>query len=169
MIPFCQDRDLLGIEPVVFIGQSLPSQQLAAGNNGRLAGLFFTASDGDFLSAGVKEGMVLCVWTTTSSEGYACEIVSVDSATQLTVSVLRADETAAPVAPSPGENLSFCVRTYGPQIQNVSVALAEKLRRMREVEGVRAADFADSRQLRLPSFRRARARVGAAQALRGDV
>ena len=93
--------------------------------------------------------MVLCTYTTTAAEGSAYEVVSVDSPTTLTVSVLRADTGGAAVPPPAQSGVSFHVRTYSAQIHTVSAAMGEKLRQMAEVSGVAAADFAESAQLRL--------------------
>jgi hypothetical protein len=146
---FCQDRDLLGIEPIVFLGSGFPAQEMIRGSGAALSGTTFTASGANFTAAGVAPGMVLCTYTTVPAEGTVCEIVSVNSQTQLTVSVLRADPAASPVAPKAGTGLSFHVRTFDPQVRGVSDTLAEKLRQMAEVAGIRSADFADSTQLRV--------------------
>ena len=145
---FCQDRDLLGVEPRVFLDGGFPSQQLIAGGDGNLSGTTFTSATSDFQSAGLGAGMVLTTYTASAAEGNALEIVSVDSATSLTVSVLRADAESAAVAPPAGTGLNFHVRTFSPQIRGTSATLAEKLRQMIEVGGICAADFADSAQLR---------------------
>jgi len=146
---YCQDRDLLSIEPIVFIGGGFPSQGLLAGANGQISGTTFTASGVDFSAAGVGAAMVLCTYSDTTAEGSAYEIVSVDSATTLTVSVLRPDATADPVAPPAQSGVSFYIRTYAAQIRSVSAALGEKLRQIKEVAGLPSAEFADSAQLRL--------------------
>ena len=149
MSSFCQDRDLLSIEPGAFVGGGFPSQRLVAGSDGVLSGTTFTSAGSDFVSAGVAPAMVVCVYTTTPSEGSAYEIISVDSATTLTVSVLRADTSADAVSPPSGSGLSFCIETFAVQIEAVSNTLAEKLRQITEVAGIDSADFADSTQLRL--------------------
>jgi len=148
MNSFCQDRDLLGIEPVVFLAAGFPAQELLRGTGGVMSGTAFTSTAGGFVAAGVAPGMVLCTYTATPSEGSACEIVSVDSSTHLTVSVLRADPSGAAVAPHAGTNLSFYIRAFAPQVRAVSDELSEKLRQLVEVSGVSAGDFADSAQLR---------------------
>jgi hypothetical protein len=148
MNSFCQDRDLLGIEPIVFLASGFPAQELIRGTGGTMSGTTFTHSPGGFVGAAVAPGMVLCTYATTPSEGGACEIVSVQSATQLVVSVLRADEQASAVAPPAGTNLGFFVRTFAPQIRAASDALAERLRMLSEAAGVSAEDFTDSAQLR---------------------
>jgi hypothetical protein len=145
---YCQDRDILSIEPIVFLGAAFPSQSLIAGSNSQSSGTTFTASGANFNSAGVEAGMVLCTYDTTPAEGSAYEIVSVDSATTLTVSVLRADTDDDSVAPPALSDVSFYIRTYAAQIAAVSETLGEKLRQMAEVSGVATADFADSAQLR---------------------
>ncbi len=149
MSSFCQDRNLLSMEPIIFIASGFPSQKIAIGSDGALSGTTFTSASSDFSSASVAAGMVLCTYTSIPAEGSAFEIVSVDSATTLTVSVLRADTDATPVAPPAGTNLLFYVRTFQPQIATVSATLSEKLRQMTEVAGIAAADFADSNQLQI--------------------
>ena len=147
MSEFCKDRDLLAIEPIVFLGGGFPCQELIAGTDGAIAGTTFTSADSDFQSAGIAPGMVLCTHTTTPAEGSAFEVISVDSATALTVSVLRADPSASNIAPPAASDLSFRIRTFAPQIHGVSSTLAEKMRLISEVSGIAQADFANSAQL----------------------
>lgn len=148
MNDFCQDRDLLALEPGVFLSSAFSGLNLLAGTDGTIEETTFSSDGADFQAAGVEAGMVLVVYKTTPSEGLAVEIVSVDSAAELTVSVLRADAQAAATAPPAGEELRFHVRSFRPQIRSISESLAEKLRSTAEVEGVRSADFSDSAQLR---------------------
>ncbi|MFB3894140.1 MAG: hypothetical protein ACE15C_19220 [Phycisphaerae bacterium] len=167
MSEFCQDRDLMAVEPVIFTSGGQPGQQLASGANGAVAGTAFTAAGADFVSAGVQAGMVLCVWTTTPDEGAAYEITAVVAATQLTVSVLRADRAGAAVAPPAGTGLGYRVVTFAAQIRGASATLAEKLRQLAEVAGVSSADFADSAQLRTAAALAALAGVFLARASGG--
>ncbi len=148
MSNYCQDRDLLGIEPIIFLGADFPSQRLIAGANAQISGTTFTCS-GDLSAAGVQVGMVLCTYSTTPAEGGAYEVDLVDSSTTMTVSVLRVDVDADPVAPPGQSGVSFHVRSYAVQIRSVSDTLGEKLRQISEVVGIAAADFAESAQLRL--------------------
>ena len=147
MKQFCQDRDLLALEPTVFLGGGFLTQQLAAGSNGVFAGTAFTSAGSSFVSAGVAPGMVLTAYATTAAEGSAFEIVSVVSPTALTISVLRADGSQPPVAPTAG-GASFHIRTFGPQIQSVSATLQRRLEMLAELLGAPQAGFADSSQLR---------------------
>ncbi len=146
---FCHDRDLLCIEPIVFLSGGFPAQELIHGTDGTLSATTFTSQTGNFVTAGIDSGMVLCTYSISPAEGCAWEIISVDSPTQLTVSVLRADTGGPAIAPSDGTNLSFHIRTFIPQIRSASDILAEKLRQLHEVAGIQAASFADSAQLRL--------------------
>lgn len=145
---FCQDRDILCIEPIAFLSGGSAGQQRITGGDGVISGTTFTSAGSDFLLAGLAVGMVICTYDTIPAEGHAWEIVSVDSATTLTISVLRADRNDSAVAPPAGTNLSFFVRSYAPQIEGVGATLAEKLRQIAEVAGITSADFADSAQLR---------------------
>jgi hypothetical protein len=149
MSEFCQDRDLLGIEPGLFLSAGPAGSLLISGTNGQLTGTSFASSAGDFSAAGLEAGMVLVAYTTTPSEGRAYEIVSIDGPHQLTVSVLRAAAQDPPIAPPAGSGLAFAVVTYKPQIRQISAALAEKLRAMVEASPIASASYADSAQLRL--------------------
>lgn len=145
----CQDRDLLSIEPGIFINAGFPGQELSSGTDGAISGTTFTSQGSNFTAAKVQAGMVLSTYTTTSAEGKSFEITSIDSGTTLTISVLRTDCDDELIPPPSGSNLRFYVRTFGPQIQSVSTTLSEKLRQMAEVAGISTADFADSAQLRI--------------------
>ncbi len=149
MSSFCEDRDILVMEPIAFLGGGFDTAgQLVSGNDGVLSGTTFISACSDFVSAGITPGMVLCTTTTIPTEGSAWEIVSVDSATMLTVSILRANSDDSPVPPPAGSELSFYVRTFASRITTTSASLAEKLRTLAEAMGVSSADFVDSRQLR---------------------
>jgi hypothetical protein len=150
MNEFCQDRDLLALEPAIFLGGSFVTQQLIGGSDGVSSGTTFTSAGSNFGSAGVQAGMVLTVYDTAASEGNAFEIISVNSATALTVSVLRADPSLPPVAPKISGR-SFFIRTFRPQIQGVSRTLAEKLKQFSEIYRIPAEKvaFADPAQLQL--------------------
>ena len=76
-------------------------------------------------------------------------VVSVNSATQLTVSVLRGDPDGSAVPLPGGSQLLFHIRSYAAQIRSVSLTLGEKLRQISEVSAVAKANYADSDQLRL--------------------
>jgi hypothetical protein len=125
MVSFSKDADILRYEPVLF-GELNPSGQvLAAGTGGTLSGTTFTASGADFVSAQVSAGGVVYLQTEDGSLDGAYEIVSVDSATQLSVSVIRSDSDDDAIAPPSATDASYRVSTYGPQASDVGFRLTE--------------------------------------------
>ncbi len=142
------DRDLLRLEPVLFLGGGCASRTLIAGGDGVLSGSTFTSPGSDFALAALAAGMVLCTWTDAPEEPTAVEIVSVDSATQLTVSVLRESPDSDPVAPSAGSGLGFFVRSYRPEIRQAADQLAHMLSRSGETHRQDPPTFCDAAVLR---------------------
>jgi len=145
----CTDRDLLALEPLLFLGAFGGPQQVAGGANGQLSGTTFTAAETDFDAAAVQDGMVLTTYDPARgpAEGRTCEIVTVRTATQLEVSVLRVTTDSPAVAPLSGGG-RFFIRTWQPQIQAVHDALMERLRRALTAGRVHAGSFLPSPQLR---------------------
>jgi len=125
MVSFSNDVDILKYEPVLFGELHLSGQVLAAGTGGTLSGTTFTASGADFVSAQVPAGGVVYLQTGDGSLDGVYEIVSVDSATQLSVSVVRSDSEDAAVAPPSATDISYRVSTFGPQAGEVGFRLTE--------------------------------------------
>ena len=125
MVGFSNDADILKYEPVLFGELHLPWQVLAAGTGGTLSGTTFTAAGPDFVSAQVSAGGVVHLRSADGSLDGAYEIISVDSATQLSVSVVRADSESAAVAPPPAEDISYRISTFGPQAGETAFQLTE--------------------------------------------
>lgn len=125
MVSFSNDVDILKYEPILFSELYLSGQVLASGTGGSLSGTSFTASGEDFVSASVTAGQVIYLQSSDGSLDMAVEIVSVDSATQLTVSVVRADSDDDAVAPPSATNISYRVSTFGPQANEVAFRLTE--------------------------------------------
>lgn len=147
MTCFCQDRDLLSVEPAIYLGGGGVTQLRAAGSDGAVATTTFTSATADFISADIEPGMVLCTTDTTVAEGQLWEILDVTSATTLSISVLRSEADDAPLPALDGSDLSYQVHTCKAQIAGVSRALAERLRQLVEANPIVSADFADSSQL----------------------
>lgn len=125
MVCFSKDVDILKYEPVLFGELHLSWQVLVSGTDGTLSGTTFTANSADFVSAKASAGQVIYL---RSSEGLldgAYEIVSVDSATQLTVSVIRADSEGDAVAPPSATDISYRISTFEPQANEAGLALTE--------------------------------------------
>ncbi len=125
MVSFSNDADILKYEPILFGELHLPWQVLASGTDGSLSGTTFTAAGADFVSAQVTAGGVIYMQSADCSLDGAYEIVTVDSQTQLTVSVIRADSQAAAVAPPGGTDISYRISTFAPQANEVGFRLTE--------------------------------------------
>lgn len=125
MVKFSCDVDILKVEPILFGELHLPWQVLAGGTGAVLTGTTLTASDTNFESAGVSAGGVVYLNSADRSLDGAYEIAAVDSATQLTVSVLRSDAAAAPIAPHACDDLTYRISTLDPQAGEAAFQLTE--------------------------------------------
>ena len=125
MISFSHDADILKYEPILFGEFHLPQQVLAMGTGGTLSGTTFTASGADFVSAQVSSGGVIYLQSADGTLDGAYEIVSVDSVTQLSISVIRSDTEMAAIAPPAATDISYRISTFGPQANEVGFQLTE--------------------------------------------
>jgi len=125
MTRFSNDVDILKYEPALFGELHLPWQVLAAGTGGALSGTTLTASSADFVSAQIAAGGVVYLQSADGSLDGAYEIVSVDSETQLTVSVVRADSDASAVAPPAATDVTYRISTFEPQAVEAAFVLTE--------------------------------------------
>ncbi len=125
MVSFSNDADILKYEPILFGELHLPQQVLATGTGGTLSGTTFTASGADFVSAQVSAGGVVYLQSADGALDGAYEIVSVDSATELSVSVIRSDAEMAAVSPPAATDVSYRISTFGPQTNEVGFQLTE--------------------------------------------
>ena len=128
MVRLCSDMDILKYEPALF-GELHPTNQvLETGQAGELSGTTFEASSADFESAGIEPGDVIYLRSADGILDGIFEIAAVDSATQLCLSVLRADSESDPVAPpvsGPVADIFYRISTLKPQIAEVSLRLTE--------------------------------------------
>lgn len=121
---FCTDTDLLHWEPNIFRDAAFASQLLLAGS-GDLNGMAFTISGASLSAAHIAANQVIALGGTISG---SYPIVSVDSETQLTLSVLYdglyPDSGAAvPTPVGSGSAIPFSIRTFFPQRRLVSQLL----------------------------------------------
>lgn len=153
MVTFSNDADILKYEPILFGELHLPWQVLAAGTGASLSGTTLTASGTDFIAAQVKAGGVVYLQSADGSLDGAYEIVSVDSATQLSISVVRADPTDTSVPPPTATNISYRISTLGPQAAEVGFQLTEYfgIRPGNPASEIDADDILDTTVLRLTS------------------
>lgn len=125
MVSFSNDTDILKYEPMLFGELHLPQQVLATGTGGTLSGTTFTASGGDFVGAQVSAGGVVYLQSANGTLDGTYEIVSVDSATQLSVSVIRSDSALAAIAPPAATEIFYRISTFGPQANEAGFQLTE--------------------------------------------
>lgn len=125
MAKFSNDVDILKYEPILFGELHLSSQVLAAGTGGTLSGTTLTAGGENFISASVAAGGVIYLQSADGLLDGAFEIVSVDSTTQLTISVVRADSDDEAIAPPASNDISYRVSTFDPQAGEVGFQLTE--------------------------------------------
>ena len=123
---FATDIDLLHWEPNILKDAAFASQTLLSGT-GNLAGTVFTIASGSFTAAHVASDMAIVL---SGSVAGTFPIVSVDSATQLTISTLydglfptSGDAEASPIASANG--LTYAIRTFWPQRRVVSELLLQ--------------------------------------------
>jgi hypothetical protein len=121
---FSMDVDLLKVEPGVFSALDFAGQGLCKGGNGVLNGTVFSASGESFISKGVAAGGVITLQSLDGAINAGYEIVSVDSATQLTLSVVRADSEQLPIAIGTASGLIYRVVTFAPQAGRAMVEIA---------------------------------------------
>jgi hypothetical protein len=125
MVTFSNDADILKYEPILFGELHLPWQVLAAGTGASLNGTTLTAGGADFIAAQVQTGGVVYLQSADGSLDGAYEIVSVDSSTQLSISVVRADSSQEAVPPPVAMNISYRISTFGPQAAEAGFQLTE--------------------------------------------
>ncbi len=125
MVNFSNDADVLKYEPVLFGELHLPWQVLISRTGGTLSGTTFTASGADFVSSQVTAGGVIYLRSADRLLDGAFEIISVDSATQLTVSVIRADSDGDAIAPPAATDITYRVSTFALQANEAAFQLTE--------------------------------------------
>ena len=125
MVTFSNDADILKYEPILFGELHLPQQVSATGTGGTLSGTTFTVAGADFVSSQVCAGGVIYLQSADGSLDGAYEIVSVDSATQLSISVVRSDSEDPTVAPPAASDITYRISTFAPQANEVGYQLTE--------------------------------------------
>lgn len=110
-----KDVDLLVVEPGLFKTWRIEHQQRGKGGDGVLNGTAFSAAGGNFVNAGVQAGDVVTLASIDGMIDGCYEVVGVVSATQLTVSVLRADDGHAAIPVGSGNSLIWRISSFAPQ------------------------------------------------------
>lgn len=148
---YCTDVDLLHWEPNLFRDAAFASQLQLAGT-GDLSGTTFTLDTGSLVAAHVAVNQVI-VLTGTIAGSYP--IVSIDGATQLTLSVMYDGlypESGPGVASPVGTaiDLGYAIRTFWPQRKVVSDLLTRAAGIGPETDAPAAAQVVNAESLRRP-------------------
>lgn len=153
MVRFSQDVDLLKWEPVMFSELALASQTLCQGTDGAISGTTFTSAGADFSASAVGTGHVVYLRSADLTIDGCYEVVSIDSATQLTVSIVRQAIDDSAVAPPAGSGLTWRISTFDPQAEEAGYSLLEYFGINAESGGVgiNVDDILDNRALRQAS------------------
>ncbi len=151
MLCLSNDVDILRCEPVLFSELHLREQVIACGSAAALSGTTLTAPGADFPAAGVAAGCVVYLSSADGAVHGSYEVVSVDSPTTLTVSVVRADASAQPIAPPAADDVIYRVCTYRPQAVQVARQLTEQFGLTGDERGYTPDDIVDGDALRQSS------------------
>jgi len=145
MKSFSNDADILRYETILFGDLHLRVQVLASGSGGAVSGAQFTAQDASFIDAGVEAGCVIWLDNTATHNSFY-EVVSVDSATQLTVSILRDDRDGPVRPPQPATEVNYQICSYAPQANDAFIRLcghfgitADEAATIPDISGLRQA------------------------------
>lgn len=107
---FIVDRDLLQLEPSMFVDASSVGTLLASGTDGSVSGGTLSSASVNFATRGVDEGHVALV------AGDVLEVLARPSASSLTVTRPRGDASQPTIPPNAGSSLQFSVTTFERQI-----------------------------------------------------
>ncbi len=125
MARFSSDRDILKYEAILLGDLHFPWQVLCEGTGGVLSSTTFSVSGEDFGAAGVGAGGVVYLRSGDGAIDGVYEIVSVDSASSLTVSVLRADDENDAIRVGDGSDVSYRIGTFNVQAEQVGFELTQ--------------------------------------------
>ena len=148
---YCTDVDLLHWEPNIFRDAAFASQLQLSGS-GDLSGTTFTLDTGSLTTAHVAAHQVI-VLSGVIAGSYP--IVSVESATQLTLSVMYDGlfPESGPDVPSPvgtAIDLTYAIRTFWPQRKVVSDLLTRAAGIGPETDAPASAQIVNTEALRRP-------------------
>lgn len=106
---FSTDRDLLALEPMLFGEVIFASQKRLEMTDGVISGTALTTASGNFETAQIDAGDVILV------ADQPREVIARNSATSLTISLLRDRFSDEAIPPGNGTSLTVVHRTFTPQ------------------------------------------------------
>lgn len=118
---FSTDRDLLMYEPTLFTDVPWVSQQRLSVTDAEVMGSTLMSAQADFVQAQVDVGSVVLL------NKMPLEVIDRVDAMTLTVSLLRARTSDAPIPPGDTSSMPLVVRTFAPQAELVGAALLRML------------------------------------------
>ncbi len=107
---FSKDVDVLRAHSAVF-AEAMGLPVLCRGEGGVISGTSFVVTGAQFIARGVAAGQVIWLSSEDGKVDDAFEVVEVESATELTVSVVRGDDDATPVGPGDATAVRYRVLT----------------------------------------------------------
>lgn len=113
MSTITSDRDLLVIEPSLFIGAAAAGTTLLTTSDAAVAGTRLTSASADFVTQQIDNGHVAVV------NGVVIEIVERIQATELDVSLPRASQEDQKIAPGDGSGLALQIISFARLIDQV--------------------------------------------------
>lgn len=125
MTAFSSDRDILKYEAILLADLHFPWQVLCEGTGGVLASTTFSVSGEDFGAAGVGAGGVIYLRSGNGEVDGIYEIVSVNSASDLTVSILRTDEEKDAIRVGDASDVSYRIGTFNVQAEQAGFDLTQ--------------------------------------------
>ena len=125
MNTFSSDIDILKYEPALFGDLHFAGQVLTTGSGAVISNSQLTATDADFSGAQIAAGMVVYLQNDDGDIDGVYEIISVDSAAQLTLSILRADSDSDAIALPDAADVNYRICTYQAQSNEMFLRLAQ--------------------------------------------
>lgn len=125
MSVFSTDSDILRYEPALFCDLHFDFQNISEGQDGVVDGCIFSSASGNFEANSVQAGGVICLKNLDESFEGVYEITSVDSAMELSVSVLRQSGDSDSIEVGQMDNLNYRITTFAPQCYEVMYQLTQ--------------------------------------------
>lgn len=125
MNSFSKDIDILRYEPILFGDLSFAGQEITSGNRATVSNSVLTAPDENFINAQIQAGMVVNLRNEDGPIDGSYEIVNIESETQLSISVLRADGQTDVIPVKDAENVNYRICTYQVQSNEIFLQLTQ--------------------------------------------
>ena len=115
------DRDLLVVEPTVFVGAAAVATTLLSVADAEVSGTSLTSATADFEANDIDEGHVAVV------DGVPVEVVNRVADTQLSISLPRVSIEDGLIPPGDGTGLAFAVLTFERLIEQMQRELLKRV------------------------------------------